>query len=429
MSNKITIQKLINLKKQKSNFLPLTLFIFWPFGTLIYSIKNFTRYESRNIVWLFAIFYGLVLVTTYSGLDAYRYAQDFISMAINQYSFSEVFGKYFIVKQETDIYEPLLMFIVSRFTSNPHIFYAIVGLIYGYFYSRNIWFLIDRIYIVKKVSNGFYLGILLLAFSFVQSLFSLQFVRFSTASVIFIYGLLIAYFDKKNAGYIWMLITPLVHFSFIFPLVLILIFRFIPKKTNLFFIFFVISTFIIQTKLEVISNFISAYAPSFLQDKVEGYTNPLYAEKVLEEIDTSNWYIKYRADMLIYLGYLYILYIYIQGKEILKKFPIFRDLFCFILFFYGISNIFGIVPSMNRFINLSLYMLFAFIILFYKKGPKTKFLQIINYVSVPVLFVYIVVGIRIAMETSGWLLFIGNPFLFLTGVDQAPAIEFIKRFF
>ena len=46
----------------------------------------------------------------------------------------------------------------------------------------------------------------------------------------------------------------------------------------------------------------------------------LTPEKVLEEIDTSNWYIKYRADMLIYLGYLYILYIYIQGKEILKKF-------------------------------------------------------------------------------------------------------------
>lgn len=407
--------------------LDFMLFIFWPFASLIYSIKNFRRFESRNIVWLFAIFYGLVLVTTYSGLDAYRYAQDFISMAINQYSFSEVFGKYFIVKQETDIYEPLLMFIVSRFTSNPHIFYAIVGLIYGYFYSRNIWFLIDRIYIVKKLSNGFYLGILLLAFSFVQSLFSLQFVRFSTASVIFIYGLLIAYFDKKNAGYIWMLITPLVHFSFIFPLVLILIFRFIPKKTNLFFIFFVISTFIIQTKLEVISNFISAYAPSFLQDKVEGYTNPLYAEKVLEAIDTTNWYIKYRADMLIYLGYLYTIYIYFQGKKRLQQFPVYKNMFCFILMFYGVSNIFGIVPSMNRFINVALYMLFAFIILFYKIGPKTKFLRIINYISVPVLLVYIVVGIRIAMETSGVMLFLGNPILAIFGADQVPVIEFIKE--
>lgn len=427
MSNKITIQKLINLKKQKSNFLPLTLFIFWPFGTLIYSIKNFTRYESRNIVWLFAIFYGLVLVTSYSGLDAYRYAQDFISMAINQYSFSEVFGSYFITKGETDIFEPLLMFVVSRFTSNPHIFYAVVGLIYGYFYSRNIWLLIDRYYFTKKINYGFYLGILLLGFSFVQSLTSLQFVRFSTASVIFLYGLLNAYFNKKNAGYLWMLITPLVHFSFIFPLIFVVIFRFIPKKTNIFFIFFIFSTFIIQTKLEVLSNFLSAYVPSFLQGKVEGYANPLYAEKVSEAINTTNWYIKYRADMLIYLGYLYTIYIYFQGKKRLQQFPVYKNMFCFILMFYGVSNIFGIVPSMNRFINVALYMLFAFIILFYKIGPKTKFLRIINYISVPVLLVYIVVGIRIAMETSGVMLFLGNPILAIFGADQVPVIEFIKE--
>lgn len=413
------------INKKRDHFLWLS-FLIWPFGTLVYSIFNTKKYESRNVVWLFACFYGLSIVASYTGLDAYRYSEDFIFMANNQFSFKEVFGNYFIAKGETDVYEPFLMFIVSRFTSNPQIFYAIVGLFFGYFYSRNIWLIIDNTFSSSKRNQGFYLGLLLLTFSFIQSLHSLQFVRFSTATVVFVYGFLHVYINKKNHGYIWMLITPLIHFSFIFPLAIAVLFKFIPKKVNWFFGFFIFSTFIFETKLDFLSDILGNIIPSFLQGKVESYTNPLYAEAVNESISVSNWYIKYRTEMLTYIGYLYIIYIFVQGKQTLKKEPAFLNIFCFFLLFSSIANIFAIVPSMNRFVNIALYVLYAFIILFTAHGPRTKYLHFINLLSVPILIIYIIVGLRISLETSSWILFFGNPVLSLFITNQAPFIEAIK---
>jgi hypothetical protein len=46
----------------------------------------------------------------------------------------------------------------------------------------------------------------------------------------------------------------------------------------------------------------------------------------------------------------------------------------------------------------------------------------------PILIVYIVVGIRISMETSGITLFIGNPVIALVYNESEPIIEAIKRF-
>ncbi len=408
----------------KTNINILMFFFIWPFGSLIYSIINYRLYFSKNIVWFFTIFYGLAIVTAGEDLDAYRYSQYFTMMAEHHYSFNDIFGKLYLESTKTDIYASLLMYFVSRFTSNPQIFYGFVGLVFGYFYSRNIWILIENE--SKRIS--FTQGLLFGAFSFIVAIHSLQFIRFSTASVVLLYGGLLVILKNKNIGYFWILLTPFVHFSFVYPAILFVIYKFIPKKIDLFIVLFIFSTFVIETKLGLLTDLLNTYVPSFLQEKVDSYTNPLYASHVVDSLYSSNWYIAYRSAMLSYLSYIYIAYIYIQGRRLLVLHREYYYLFCFILFFYSVSNILGIIPSMDRFINVSLYFLFAFIIMFYRFGPRTNLFKFINFISLPILIVYIVVGIRIAMETSGFTLFIGNPVIALVYTETEPIIEAIKRF-
>ena len=45
-------------------------------------------------------------------------------------------------RDSIDFVEPLISTIVSSFTSNYKILFAIYGLIFGFFYSRNIWILL-----------------------------------------------------------------------------------------------------------------------------------------------------------------------------------------------------------------------------------------------------------------------------------------------
>lgn len=412
--------------RDTTNIMTLIIFFFvWPFGSFIYSIINFKSKFSKNIVWLFAAYYGYTLVIPDNGFDAYRYVQEFQSYSNNYLSFKEIISNYLKTESTLDIYKPLLMWFVSRFTESSRIFYAIVGLVFGFFYSRNIWFVLDRLN--KPVDNKLYLFIL--AFSFISPFFALQFIRFGTATQIFIYGTILLLGKGNRSGIWWASSSILVHFSFVLPFGLLLLFTMLPKNINGLFIFFLFATFLLELQLGEVRNFLEKYLPLIFQPKVESYTNTNYAESVSKAFESTNWYIQYRVQLFTYLSYGLIALIYFKGKQFLNKNYKYFYLFNFTLLIYGVANIVSIIPSGGRFISTAQTLLFVVSILFLNYEFENSLYKVFYFITMPILLLYIVVGFRYSIDTMGLMFFFGNPILAFFFQDTTPLINYIKAIF
>ena len=129
------------------NISNITLFLLiQPFAGVLVALKHYRESWSKNMIWFFIAFYGFTLVISNTAIDANR-VRDALSVwhhtRMNFSNFTELFfseSSGFI-----DFVQPLSMFIVSRFTDNHNILFGFYGLIFGFFYSRNIWYLFDHL--------------------------------------------------------------------------------------------------------------------------------------------------------------------------------------------------------------------------------------------------------------------------------------------
>jgi hypothetical protein len=314
------------------------------------------------------------------------------------------------------------MWLVSRISDDYRIFYACTGLIFGFFYSRNIWFVLDGL----SGRVNFVLLLFILSFTFIAPIFALQFIRFGTATQIFLYGTLLFLGNSRNSGFWWAASSILVHFSFILPVTLLILYKFIPKRINFFFVFFITATFILEIDLKLVSDLLTNYLPEVFQPKVESYTNIGYAESVDDAFKATNWYIQYRALLFRYLSYGLILLLYIKGKKFFEEHVEYLNLFCFVLLIYGVANILSVVPSGGRFVTPSLVLLFVVLIKYLDFAEVSPFVRMVKIVSIPILLLYIIVGIRYGIDTMGLMVFLGNPVLALIVQDNTPVIDYIK---
>src|SRR6056297_667699 len=117
-----------------------------PFIALCISLAHPRDLATRNVVWLFIIFYGSVFfIAPESTSDSVRYAAVLEQMHALDYGLKNLMGEVFAEGSRLqDIYQPLLTFFVSIFTDRHWLLFASFGVLLGYVFSRNIWFLIDR---------------------------------------------------------------------------------------------------------------------------------------------------------------------------------------------------------------------------------------------------------------------------------------------
>lgn len=397
-------------------------FMLWPFGSMLYSVYDFRNTFSKNIIWLFTIFYGLTIVIAAEGKDAYIYIQEFQRIAQQEISLDDLLSSYFKSSGALDIYKSLLMWIVSRFTDNYRIFYACVAIVYGFFFSRNLWFVLSKIEGTVNMTLLFFI----LAMAFMNPMHALQTIRFGTASQVFIYGILVLFIQGKKSGILWAASSILIHFSFILPVGMLIIYRLLPKKLPLFFLFFIITTFILELDLRQIRVLLINFMPDLLQPKVESYTNLKYAEGLFKSLESTNWYVQYKDILIKYLSYGLIIFIYFRSRDFFKVNTSYLDLFCFTLFIYGVANVISIVPSGYRFINLSLGFLYVTIIHYFDNIPSSSIIKLIRFISLPILILYTAVSMRFAIDTMGLMLFFGNPFLAMFVYESTPIIDYIK---
>lgn len=393
------------------------LFLISPLLSLVVLARNFRSQAFFNVAWLFFGFLGIIIVTSNEASDVYRYSTWF-----NEYSNSseQIQKSFFEEDIFIEVYRPLSFFLVSSFTDSSKIYLGFVALIFGYFYVGIIRMLLDNV--LNRI--GVFQLLFVLNFIFVFSFLGFQFVRFTTASVIFLYYFL-RYSKNQDVKNILLSATSItIHFTFLFPVIILIGFHFFIKNKDLkiWYLLFLITSIITFVDFTVLKNIIEQYLPAELESK-KGYLNEDYKMNVDESLSNVNWYIKYRADLLKFAS-LYIIYHLIFKFKTLDLQLV--GILKFALFFGVFANIVSVVPSGFRFLVISNSLIWFAIAAFFLRNNLYSMNGIKVKILSGVIIFNIIIGFRYVFDIMPIELFIGNPILVFLGTSGVPLIEFIK---
>lgn len=398
----------------------IALFIISPLLALIQSIKHYKQAWAKNGLWLFIIFYGFTMVKP-EAMDSYRYVlklKNLYNMPLSWDNF--IFHLYSEEGGKVDIYQPIVTYVLSFFTDNGNVLFAVYGLVFGYFYSRNIWLLIDQIKEYKMTNS---LWVILFTFACIIGFWELNGVRMWTAAHIFFYGAFLSLVYKEKKGLIIALLSILVHFSFMLPVGLLLLFKFGRAPWRLTYFAYMFSFFIAELNIQAIQNTLLNYAPEFLLPKVDTYLGEEYIESVRGAVKEVNWYIIYYQKSLSWFIAIGITIIYFSKSFKISK--ALKSLIGFSLLFLTVGNIVSQLPSGGRFLMVAQLFSLAFIFIYMLENKYSKTSRLLTMLT-PLLVFYIIVSIRTSFNTITLGTVMTNPIIAIFAELPIPLIDLIK---
>ena len=416
------MNKRIFLKSEKNNLnYTLLVFLFSPLLALIISIKNYKEVWAKNIVLLFSGFYGFMFVIGNAGSDINRYKSRFeenLKLEISLLDYLKLLFK----EEKYDFIQPFLSYFVSCFTSDFRIFLLLIGLIFGFFLSRNIW------YVISLVNNKprWFSILFILVFSFIYAIWDINVMRFTLAAHIFFYGVFNVLVRKNNWGYLFALISIFMHFSFMIALFLFILYKLLGSNfVKIYFVLFIFSFITSELNLSVVKEQMSIL-PQNLIEKSDDYLNEDYKEKREELNSNKNFRGKfYQSSLKWSVGVLMTFVYFKRNKKRNVNLNIEKDLLSFCLFFLGVFNILSSIPSMNRFQFVSYLFAFALFCMHFSKFTKSKDIRII-YLVLPLILFYFIVKLRIGLEFTGIFTILGGAVTAFFSDNLVPLIDFLK---
>lgn len=415
-----------NTKQSSHNIaMMFVLSFFFPILGAIFSFFTYRDKNAKNIFWLFCSFLGLIHIfhpegtVLGEGADGGRYALELISMYYNIKSFDQ-FLHVLSSNSTFEIYQPFFTFLISRFTSNPHWLFWGFSIVYGYFYSRNIWYILDKI--PGKIPKGIW--ILILFYILICPIWNINGVRMWTALHIYCFGVFPYLFDNDKSKLPIAISSIFVHFSFIMPVALLSIYFLIPNRIRVLEKFLIITLvfFFVTLGIEIFSvkqigDFLYKIAPNLFETNISGYLGSEYIDRIDQMANEKS--ILYKVVM--YAGkygisYLVLLCFYLFHKN--ARLCIYKDnisrIFSFGLLMYSVANILAILPSGSRFIVLArMFILPSIILILSYLGYKNTISNLFTKIVLVLFLLVIVMQFRIGMESYGIDLFFGN---FITAI-------------
>lgn len=282
------------------------LWLIWPFASLVYAIRNFRDPRSKTLFWLFCIYFGFVFIYAEpfekGTADSSRIAGKLIELHEKPISFESLYKSFYNDENFVDIYQPLTLWIVSRFTNDPKWLFTIFSLIFGFFYASNIWILLRFAW--NRINWAIFLYILF--FALINPIWNINGVRMWTSAQVFLYGLLNIFLLKNKNGWIWLILTVFIHFSFLFPLSLFLLYKFLPKNIHFYFAFFITTAFLNEINLAEVRNLFN-FLPEIFQPRIQSYTNENYYEYLVEHSSKLSWHVILARNANNYLIYAWVI--------------------------------------------------------------------------------------------------------------------------
>lgn len=412
--------------------------LLFPFVGLVLSLVQWKKSWAMNIFWLACIYMGAILIYNFEGtmlgegMDSERYILILTSMHNNPYiTFWSIISFFQVDVGYMDLYQQLITFFVSRFTNNGHVLFAVFATVFGFFYSRNIWYILDKLPSKK-------LGILYILFGLfflVCPITQINGVRMWTALHVFVYAILPYLVEKKKSRLWFLFITPLIHFSYLYVVIFSVIYVLIPfrfKTNNILFIYFVIITYIatlfINTlSLDSVSSMIAEYSPESYEDRIDLYINQDLLDRNQEAENANNWYLavgKYISNWS-YSVILVLLFPII--RKYFKDNKAITNLYVFTMLIGSFANITALIPSGGRFQILASMFKLSTILLIALNIPKNITINKISQIFSIILILPFIVEFRKLFDFFGINLIFGNFITLFFIESNVPLITFIKQ--
>ncbi len=385
----------------------IALFFLSPLLGVIQAFKHFRETWAKDSIWLFVIFYGYTMFRPQT-MDSSGYVAKLTKLHNTPLNWDMFTASFYSEDSNIiDIYEPLITFVLSLFTKDGNILFAVFGLVYGYFFSRNIWMVLDLSQ-GRKVDRGFW--ILIVTFICALGYWNLNGVRMWTAAHVFFYGAFQYLVHSRKKGILIAVSSFLIHFSFVLPVGVLLLFVLFRIPWRFLYFGFLASFFVSSLNIGVVRARLESVAPAFLLPRVESYTNDEYAEVISDMNESASWYIKYYIKALMWAIVLLFTFIYFSKEKKFKDDDALSNLFGFSLLILTLGNITAILPSGGRYLVVAHLFALAVLVYYYIRIGNLKYRFWVNVLSVLFLF-FIVINIRISLETTSVMTLFGNPIL------------------
>ena len=320
-----------------------------PFIALCVSLAHPRDLATRNVVWLFVIFYGAVFfIAPGSGADSVRYAAWLEEMHAPGFGLKDLIGEFFAEGSRLqDIYQPLLTFFVSVFTDRHWLLFASFGVLLGYVFSRNIWFLIDR----TPRNAHLAAWLFIIAFAFHQDIgSSINGVRMWTALHVFLFGFLYFYeTGKRNTC--WHAAYAFDSFFFLSSYRVAGLFHFVKKYPLAVFAFFLVSFGNVIIDVGLVRQAINLI-PLPLEMRASSYLAG--GEAAQRALDAGAWRNLVPATQPFLARSVHdpIRFMVYLARRV-QKLPLIRNLLVFAMLSYGVVNMLSHIPSLGTLLQYS----------------------------------------------------------------------------
>lgn len=349
----------LRLKSNKS--LGVFSFFLAPLLSIAVAVKNYHTPWARNLVWAFIIFYAYHFITPNEGADIKEYINQFRYYIYQDFSLrSIVLTQYSEGSTRLDILEPLLSYLISRVTTNYKVLMLAYGVIFGFFYSRNIWFFLDELKGKIKPFSPILLSLLLVTIG----LWYINSFRFWCAAHIYIFASFRCLILRKKTSLFILFLSPLMHIGLALPVILTLIFRFVKIPVRLTFPIFIISAFLPELNWDFIHNAAMHVSPALVYQRFSQYTSEAYVQSVNDRLQSYGLIYQLSRWLTLYFTILFTTILYVNRK-LLKKELSYR-IFQFYLFFGIFSNLISHMPSGDRYLSITTFLMAGTMLIFYQ---------------------------------------------------------------
>lgn len=401
------------------NILYVVISLLWPFASLLMITARTSRVTKQLVLTFFTSYTGYNFVISTNSMDANYYRGEFLRMTNEFYDYN-----FFLSTLKSDFGFQIfdlgfhsIAFLSSRITSNPNIFFAILGLLFGYFYSKNITLVLSHI----KFKLTLYP--LLITLMVIVGFWQINGFRFWISCHIFFLALASYFLEKKTIPFHLLLMSVIFHFSFIVPVAVFFLYLLFGDRNKTYFYIFFISIFISITSItESSAKIIIQFAPQFLKSKIQAYTDINRLTAISEISSNQSFLFKiFQNSLSVFLWIIFLYIYYSHRKKLATKIQLYR-FFSFSILLLGISNFLSIVPSMGRFVNLSYLFSISFLIITISHLKEKGLMRAYLFLS-PLLMVFIYGTIKLGINKIGIMTIFGNPLMIYFKINNIPLSE------
>ena len=340
----------------------LILFLLWPFLAFVTAVTNFHQKEAKKVIYIFLIYLGLFFVIT-PGMDSWTQALRFRETAQLPFTdFFKIVGGIYAADTSVDIVQPLLNFIVSRFTDEHSFLYAVYAAFFGFFYLKSIDLLYKH-YRINSNPNG------LLHLLFLAALIpvtSINGFRMWTAAWIFFYGAYHVITKKDPRFFIITFGASLVHFSFLTANAVLVIYYFMGNR-NIIYIIVLILSFILPQLLTPYFQKISILLGGGFQSRFDMYADEDVLILRAELNKQAAWFMTVGKQLVLYYVILAITIVKLRYKNLMND-RAESNLFSFLLLFLAFVNFGKSIASLgSRFEVIFFMFAVSYLIFFFSK--------------------------------------------------------------